>query len=348
MNNNNININNYEIYFIDYLDGKLTPFEQKELILFLNHNPHLSNELNQISELKLIPDNYIYTSKNNLKKESFKKSELSSKVELLIISELEGDLSENEVQELERLKSEDYEVATAAKNIIKTKLTPNPNEVFGGKSRLKRIVIFGISHYTLSVFSRIAASIIVLLGVGFALNTYLVNSKGEEFVTNNHINTNLNTLKETEINSESVVNVSPQTQAKEIKSKLITRSTEQENVFNDEGLREEVALQYINRREPTITSAKIAVVPLNKSVLLGIDHFLNSNGAPSQQVAEIISIPWTKEFGFFELAQLGVKKLSDMTGTRARLEGERDETGKLTRVNFETSLFAISTPVTKK
>lgn len=46
----NINRHNYEIYFIDYLDGILTPAERKAVELFFAAHPDLKHELNEIRE----------------------------------------------------------------------------------------------------------------------------------------------------------------------------------------------------------------------------------------------------------------------------------------------------------
>jgi hypothetical protein len=349
MMNNNININNYEIYFIDYIDGKLTPNEQEELLLFLNQNPILAKELINISELKLIPENIIYSGKRNLKRELLDKGDGMSKAEMLIISDLEGDLSENEAQELKLLKSNDNDVATTAEIIIKTKLTPNPKEVFGEKSRLKRTALLGINYHTLNTFSRIAASIIVLIGLTAVLNTLVFNPKSEALViNNNNINNDIKEPREIELPFNGVAKDSSIRHTESIAGKYIKPTNDSKVVVKEESIRTEVELSYISRREPKFATNTISVVTLNKSTLLGVDQFLNSITPPNQHNSENLSTQSTKEFGLFELAQLGVKKISDMTGSSAKLEGERDEKGKLIRVNFETSLFAISTPIAKK
>ena len=47
-----INRNNYEMYFIDYLDGVLSPDLVSELLLFLDENPDLKEELSDLDALR--------------------------------------------------------------------------------------------------------------------------------------------------------------------------------------------------------------------------------------------------------------------------------------------------------
>ena len=52
----------------------------------------------------------------------------------------------------------------------------------------------------------------------------------------------------------------------------------------------------------------------------------------------------SKTFGLFELAQLGINRLAKVTGRTINLEGVRDETGKIKRIEFTSELFALSAP----
>lgn len=50
-----ININNYEIFIIDYLDNKLGPLETAQLLLFLENNPGLRDEFEDLKTLTVVP-----------------------------------------------------------------------------------------------------------------------------------------------------------------------------------------------------------------------------------------------------------------------------------------------------
>lgn len=66
----NINRNNYESHFIDYLDGRLTPQEVSELHVFLLLNDDLAELLEDTDKMKLTVPELKYPYKDCLKKDS--------------------------------------------------------------------------------------------------------------------------------------------------------------------------------------------------------------------------------------------------------------------------------------
>ena len=65
-----INRNNYEIWFIDYADGKLSAEDKKELFQFLQTHPDLKEEFESFENVKLETDNTVFENKEALKKSS--------------------------------------------------------------------------------------------------------------------------------------------------------------------------------------------------------------------------------------------------------------------------------------
>lgn len=83
-----INRENYESFFIDYLDGRMSPDQVVELMSFLKENPDLEAELKQFEEIKIKPGNIKFKEKNILKRsfmindanfDYYKKSRLTPK-----------------------------------------------------------------------------------------------------------------------------------------------------------------------------------------------------------------------------------------------------------------------------
>lgn len=67
----NININNYEEWMIDYIEGNLSAAQEKELNEFLVFHPELKADLELFSATKLQPDMHVvFADKNSLKKET--------------------------------------------------------------------------------------------------------------------------------------------------------------------------------------------------------------------------------------------------------------------------------------
>lgn len=64
-----ININNYEEWMIDYLEGNLSAAQEKELTEFLAFHPELKAELDLFNETKVQPDmDIVFANKESLKK----------------------------------------------------------------------------------------------------------------------------------------------------------------------------------------------------------------------------------------------------------------------------------------
>jgi hypothetical protein len=94
----NINRNNYEVYIIDYFDGKLDPVQTAELMYFLSQNPDLEYEFNAFENLKMPESQIKFNDKEVLKKEyADVKSVTDINFEEFCIAEIEGDLDEKSI-----------------------------------------------------------------------------------------------------------------------------------------------------------------------------------------------------------------------------------------------------------
>lgn len=63
-----INRNNYEMYFLDYLEGNLDPVMEEELKTFLANHPDLSAELEQYRNITLSAPDVHFPYKHHLRK----------------------------------------------------------------------------------------------------------------------------------------------------------------------------------------------------------------------------------------------------------------------------------------
>ena len=63
-----VNRENYEIWIIDYLDGKLTKDQKDELLAFLEKNPDLKEEFESYEPVALQPEKVLFEQKDHLKK----------------------------------------------------------------------------------------------------------------------------------------------------------------------------------------------------------------------------------------------------------------------------------------
>ena len=155
----NINRDNYEMYFLLYLDKELSDEEVNALHLFIADNIDLREELEMLQKSILIPENVIFNGKNNL----LKKVNIDGEIEEKLLLYIDDELPENEVKKLQLKIAADEKVAEALLCLMQTKLTPDNNVIFSNKQSLykkegDRVVAFS--------WLKLAAAAVF---VGFAL-----------------------------------------------------------------------------------------------------------------------------------------------------------------------------------
>lgn len=72
-----INLHNYEAFFLDYKERNLSHEQEKELFLFLEQHPHLYEELHAFENVTLEDlSKEIFADKNSIKKPDFTNDKL--------------------------------------------------------------------------------------------------------------------------------------------------------------------------------------------------------------------------------------------------------------------------------
>jgi hypothetical protein len=130
--NESINKSNYEAYFLDYLEGRLSAADAEDLFAFLITHPSLAEELeemrvgfevvNNISDLELHSETLDEQAKFTLRKTD-DGSGLSNN-DLLLVKELEGDISLEERALLDALCAKNQQLYRERAAMKKTKLVP--------------------------------------------------------------------------------------------------------------------------------------------------------------------------------------------------------------------------------
>ena len=90
---------NYEIWFIDWLDGNLSRNQVEDLEAFLEKNPDLKEEFNDLAAINIEPPAIFFSGKKDLKKSPADYSE--PQFEQLCIANLENDITSGQKSELE-------------------------------------------------------------------------------------------------------------------------------------------------------------------------------------------------------------------------------------------------------
>jgi hypothetical protein len=158
----NINRDNYESYFIDFLDGTLAPDAVDGLLDFLSANPDLANELKDMERMVLAPADL-----DEFPIEALLKTELDCQPNFddACIQYMEGDMQPEKQIEFEAFVAKKPEKQRELKLFLATKLKPNLNETFGNLYTLKRYPF----AQTVGVALAVAASIVLLVGLWFSI-----------------------------------------------------------------------------------------------------------------------------------------------------------------------------------
>lgn len=130
-----IDRSNYEVYFIDYIDGNLAADRIDDFLEFLKQNPDLKDELQLAAQDPLrLPDETI----SYRGKDSLLKNELtgSSAFDYRAIAWMEGDLTGEEKAGFEKELQDDLQKQNAFNLIKCLRLRPQPAISFPGKSSL--------------------------------------------------------------------------------------------------------------------------------------------------------------------------------------------------------------------
>ncbi|MBK9388844.1 MAG: hypothetical protein IPN68_01165 [Bacteroidetes bacterium] len=161
-----IDRSNYEIWFIDWLDGKLNEIQTEQLELFLSENPDLREELRELSDIRIAPPATRFHGKIGIKKSL---SDLSdNQFEYLCAAAIENELSEGQLAELSDITTSDPKRKRVLELYGKTILTP-PDIKYGHKRKLLRSTpLQKVIRLTVAGLSA-AASIAILIIASFYL-----------------------------------------------------------------------------------------------------------------------------------------------------------------------------------
>lgn len=128
-----ISRDNYEIWIIDYLDGKLTTEQVAELVLFLENHPDIAEEFDGLDEVNLEVEAHSFELKDSLFKEPMDLP--MDEVDKLLVKKLEGDLSQEELKAVDSMIDSHEWIARSWLLLQRTHLTPS-EELFVGKENI--------------------------------------------------------------------------------------------------------------------------------------------------------------------------------------------------------------------
>ncbi len=183
-----INRTNYELYFLDYLDGNLNPNQKAELFEFLERHPDLNAELDEVKDMVLEKVN-----KPHPEKEFLYKSKIHQKnIDEYFIAYHERDLTPADYQEVDDFLEQHPEEYVQFKLFKKLKLIPDESIQYKSKKALKKSDNRIIKHPAFYIGLSIASSLLlfVFYFTGMNSNSRNYETKAESFAPENKISLN--------------------------------------------------------------------------------------------------------------------------------------------------------------
>ena len=161
----NINLNNYEAWFLDYHEGNLSPDLVKELMKFIAKHPELKEEFESFEPVILqAGDKIKYDAKEALKKQGSNISH--SNFDEYAIEYVEGTLPAASQKKLEEFIAQNPTYKKELELYAKTKLVADATIVFDDKLSLKK----GARRPAAIYYWSAAASVAVIVVAYFMLN----------------------------------------------------------------------------------------------------------------------------------------------------------------------------------
>jgi hypothetical protein len=328
-----IDRNNYEQYFLDYLDGQMNPEQEKILLSFLEFNPDLKEEIEGLERAHLLPSEKIFIKKDKLLKtaDSFEK---------LCIDYVEGQLGHSEEREFLVSVSEDASKQVILNTFRLTRLLPDMSIKYPGKTHLRKLTLRG---YGLRILITTAAAAAMIFGAVF-----IFNQDGD-----------LPTLPElTGIDNEEQIPISIQETSsveEELRVIQLSQATRKLPVISInynptpvESPREQIR---ISRIQSLGISNVLAVSSIPSYALM---HKMSQDPGPLEQLAldqvdsgilAARTLPDRARDALWKMADAGVRGINQIIEDEVEFDREIDEEGKTRGFKFETAIFGISTPL---
>ncbi len=353
---------NYEIWFIDWLDGNLDESLSSELMKFIEANPDLKEEFDSLSLNRLSGGTGNFKGKENLFRSA---SDLTvSQVEYLSVASLENDLTPDEMADLDLNLSRHPENKVIYESIRKMKLIP-PDLRYRNKGQLKKYS-GRLFRNSIPVISAAAAIAVLILSYIFIPRLL---SGGEDRYAGNIDTLKSNTepievrtldlparqeaaaklvAKNMTVNKLTVPPVSP-----EIQNLSSVNNITKLSVISSRSDSLEISLVNI----PVITGFRTPVMTNN--LIASNNHFIapvidEERSRLSRFLARTFREKLLREdspddtpVSTYEIAEVGIGGLNKLFGWDMVLVKTNDESGELKSIYFSSKVLKFNAPVRK-
>jgi hypothetical protein len=175
---------NYEEYFILYVDNELNPTQRLLVEEFAQKHPDLEEELVLLYQSRLTPDkNIVFEGKEELLKEESNSFVDPSNYEEALLLYIDNELTGEEKFKIEKLAEQYPQIRSELEILQQTRLQPEEEIVFANKKLLyrseRKVRVITIQ------FWKIAAAAVLILLIGGV--TFIVVNSGDNVLGKNYV-----------------------------------------------------------------------------------------------------------------------------------------------------------------
>jgi hypothetical protein len=345
---------NYEQYFVDYLDGKLNDEQVGILMSFLEFNPDLKEEFADIEKMCLAPDEIKFSGKAKLlKSESdLVEENILKDFDMYCISSIERDIADEDEEILQAIVWDDPDKEHTYMLYQSTRLLPDESSIYPGKARLKKRFIPLPNRIILPAAAAVAALLIII---------QVFTGKGPEVYNVTQ------TYQSTETSNDNQEISSPPAMLAQTPEKAPSLSREEKStgkspVSNGTKLEKgsHMADRSIADVEENTSRASIQLSRIESKYISGLGELNSSNEETSPNHLALkqtnrqpgngrsteISDDNPK-LSLWILADASVRGLNSVAEDEYHLDRKKDKNGKTRRITFDTPVFGISAPLRK-
>lgn len=344
----NINRSNYEIYFLDYLDGNLPDNQIDDFLDFLKNNPDLHDELKAVSAIELPAEKIAYSGK-----ESLLKNELTgtSQFDYQAVAFIEEDLNQEDSRLFLDELSKDPQKEEEFDLFLKARLVPDKAIVFDGKKHLyKQTPTRMLWKYS----SRVAAVLVLLLGVWTVWQSSFDEPVVVPVADNHSVDEPRVSAPDIVAATEKTVENEPQTvPQKQVEHAVEPLKAKQPQVVVADQI-ESVQLDPIREQAPeplALLEASVeSGIEAEALALHGMEEYIAPSGEEYLTIPEYLAekvLHKSKEqpFTFSNVLSAGLDAVA--TVSQDRVDYKMNDKGNVTAVRLNTRLLAFSIPFKK-
>jgi hypothetical protein len=359
-----IDRSNYEIWIIDWLDGNLSGLQVEQLEQFLNVNPDLYEELEDLKTFILKPSSKSFSQKEQLKRSATEIS--SAQFEYLCIAFLENDLSSDQQAEMTEIIARNPEKQRSFELFKKIRLVPGPAKYKHSKKLLKRTTAQKIIRLT-AIGLAVAATVALII----LTNIVIPRNRPDTKTISAHNIMSDSTLSEPSVSSIPVKTIPAQKPAisKQIRTNRIAVIQKNNSLSNhpdplspvppDSLARSSNAYEVLPVIVPVYAGLVLKEGNTSKILVVSAYSFIppvydDEGSRLGRFIARIFREKILKEpasadapLKAYEIAEAGVTGLNKLLGWEMALDENKNEKGELRSVSFNSRILKFNAPVRK-